>query len=75
MALGNDAGLVTYKLMQTGTVDGQPLPPTVYATTAWTRRNGQWVAAFHQEVAPAPAPGSQTPGSEAPASQTPPARQ
>jgi hypothetical protein len=56
IALGEDAALVTYKLLQSGTLMGQPLPPVVYATTAWTRRNGTWLAAFHQEVAPAAAP-------------------
>jgi hypothetical protein len=40
-------------LMQSGTVAGTPIAPQLYATTAWTRRDGQWRAAFHQEVAPA----------------------
>jgi hypothetical protein len=53
IALGDGAALVTYKLMQSGTLMGQPLQPVVYATTAWTLRNGTWLAAFHQEVAPA----------------------
>ena len=54
ISLGADAALVTYKLMQSGTLMGQPLPPVVYATTAWARRNGTWLAVLHQEVAPAP---------------------
>jgi hypothetical protein len=55
IALGDDAALVTYVLTQSGTMMGQPLPPVVYATTAWARREGTWLAAFHQEVAPAAA--------------------
>jgi hypothetical protein len=49
--LSEDAALVTYKLMQSGSIAGTPIAPELYATTAWTRRSGQWLAAFHQEVA------------------------
>jgi hypothetical protein len=55
ISLSEDAALVTYKLMQSGTVAGTAIPPELYATTAWTRRNGQWQAVFHQEVVPAAA--------------------
>lgn len=53
ISLSDDAALVTYKLMQTGSVAGTAIAPELYATTAWTRRSGRWLAAFHQEVAPA----------------------
>jgi hypothetical protein len=50
--LSEDAALVTYKLMQVGTIAGTPIAPELYATTAWTRRNGKWQAVFHQEAVP-----------------------
>ncbi len=55
--LGRRAALVTYKLMQQGTVNGQPLPPIVYATTAWRQRANTWLAVLHQETAQAPPKG------------------
>lgn len=51
--LGADAALVSYTLRQSGTLNGEALPPVVYATTAWAKRGGAWLAVFHQEVAPA----------------------
>ena len=47
--------LVTYKLEQHGTYQGQQLPLYVYATTTWVNRGGKWVAIFHQESTAAPA--------------------
>jgi len=50
--------IVRYTWMGAGTYMGQPFPPTTYASTVWTERNGKWVAVFHQEtpMAPPPAP-------------------
>jgi hypothetical protein len=46
--------LVTYKMDQKGTFQGQPFPPVVYATTVWVDHGGTWQAAFHQESTAAP---------------------
>ena len=48
------SGIVTYKLDQKGSFNGEPFQPTVYASTVWVNRSGKWVAAFHQESTPAP---------------------
>jgi len=49
ISLGPTAAVVTYTLNQKGTFQGQPVPPTVYATTTWVNRGGKWLAMFHQE--------------------------
>jgi hypothetical protein len=49
VSLGPNAAIVAYTLTQKGTFQGQPLPPTVYATTTWVKRGGKWLAMFHQE--------------------------
>jgi len=46
--------IVRYTWMGSGTYMGQPFPPTTYASTVWTERNGKWVAVFHQESPAAP---------------------
>lgn len=48
--------IVTYTWTASGTVMGQPVPSPTYASTAWTKRNGKWVAVFHQETAAMPMP-------------------
>ena len=48
------SGIVTYKLDQKGSFNGEPFQPTVYASTTWVNRSGKWVAVFHQESTPAP---------------------
>jgi hypothetical protein len=47
------SGIVTYKLDQKGSFNGEPFQPTVYASTVWVNRSGKWVAVFHQESTPA----------------------
>ncbi len=49
------SGVVTYRLEQKGTYNGQPFPPTVYATSVWVNRGGKWMTIFHQESTQAPA--------------------
>ena len=49
LSLGPTAAVVSYTLNQKGTFQGQPVPPTVYATTTWVNRGGKWLAMFHQE--------------------------
>jgi hypothetical protein len=59
MNLDKEAALVTYTLNIKGTANGKPLPPVpMHASTAWMKRNGKWMALYHQdtEVAPAPTP-------------------
>lgn len=41
--------LVVYTLDQKGSFGGQPFPPTVYASTLWTRNGAGWRAVYHQE--------------------------
>jgi len=48
--------IVRYTWMGSGSFMGQPFPPTTYASTVWTERNGKWVAVFHQETPMAPPP-------------------
>jgi Domain of unknown function (DUF4440) len=49
--LGSDAAVVTYKAMQDGTCGGEAVPPAVWASSAYVRRGGKWLAASHQETA------------------------
>ena len=48
--LSEDSAVVTYAWSGTGTLHGQPLPATTLASTAWTRRDGKWRAAHHQQT-------------------------
>jgi hypothetical protein len=41
--LNNDAALMTYKAVQDGTCNGQAVPPTVWASSAYVKRGGKWV--------------------------------
>lgn len=47
--IDSNSAVVTYKWTGQGTMAGQPIPETVYASTVWTKRGGKWVAVFHQE--------------------------
>jgi hypothetical protein len=40
-----------YKWTGQGTFQGQPVPPVVWASTVWNKRQGKWVAVFHQVTA------------------------
>jgi hypothetical protein len=40
-----------YKWTGNGTFNGQPLPPVVWASTVWNKRQNKWIAVFHQETA------------------------
>ncbi len=48
--LGDDSAIVLYVWKGSGTFGDQPVAPTTLASTAWTRRNGKWLAAHHQET-------------------------
>lgn len=46
----------TYKWTGSGTYQGQPIPSPTWCSTVWTKRDGKWMAVFHQESASMPAP-------------------
>ena len=48
--LTEDSAVVISTWSGTGTFHGQPLPAMTLASTAWTRRDGKWRAAHHQET-------------------------
>jgi len=54
----SDVAVVTYKANQDATCNGKKVPPTVWAQSVWTKKNGKWIAVSHQEV---PAGGPSTP--------------
>lgn len=50
MWLGSDSALVMYAWQGSGTFQNQALSPSTLAVTVWTRRDGKWFAAHHQET-------------------------
>jgi hypothetical protein len=49
--LDKEAAVVTYTLNLKGTSGGQQIPAVpVRASTAWMKRNGKWVALYHQDT-------------------------
>jgi hypothetical protein len=50
--------VLTYTWTGKGTVAGQPVQSPTIASTLYTKRNGKWLAYFHQETTAAPAPPS-----------------
>ncbi len=46
----------SYKWTGQGTYQGQPMPSPVWASTVWTKKNGKWMAMFHQESVVMPQP-------------------
>ena len=48
--LDENSAIVNYSWIETGTLQDRPLPPATIASTVWTRRNGKWLAALHQET-------------------------
>jgi hypothetical protein len=49
LAMSATVSLVTYRMDQKGSFQGQAFPPVVYATTVWVNQGGTWHAMFHQE--------------------------
>lgn len=47
--IDNDAALVTYGATQDGTCAGQPMPAKVMSSSIYVKRNGKWLAFYHQE--------------------------
>ena len=48
--LDESSAIVLYSWIGTGTFQDRPLPQTTIASTVWTRRDGKWLAAHHQET-------------------------
>jgi hypothetical protein len=48
--LTEDSAIVVYAWMVTGTFNNRQLPPTMLASTVWTRRSGKWLAVHHQNT-------------------------
>jgi hypothetical protein len=48
--LDDNSAIVLYALVEPGTVQDRPSGQATVASTVWTRRNGKWVAALHQET-------------------------
>jgi hypothetical protein len=53
----DDLVVLAYTTREKSSYDGKPEPDKPsYASSAWVRRNGQWLAAFHQETTAADPP-------------------
>jgi hypothetical protein len=48
--LDENSAVVLYAWVGSGTFHGQPLGPTMLASTVWTRRDGKWRAVHHQQT-------------------------
>ena len=48
--LGNDVGLVAYKVREQLTVDGVPVTLEASDASTWVRRDGHWLCALHTEA-------------------------
>jgi len=48
--LNSSAALLTYKSTQDATCGGQPVPATVWSSSAYVLRGGKWLVASHQET-------------------------
>ncbi len=60
--IDQDAAVVYYTINFKGSMQGKPLPPeTARASTAWVKRDGKWVAAYHQECDIEQPPANQPP--------------
>lgn len=46
----------SFKWTGKGTYKGDPIPSPVWMSTVWTKKNGKWMAVFHQESPTMPAP-------------------
>jgi hypothetical protein len=48
MMLNKKMALLTYKSISAGMSGGKSMSETTYDSTLWVKRNGKWVAIFHQ---------------------------
>ena len=49
MMLGDDVGVLAYKVREELTVDGKTVKLEAADASTWVRRDGQWVCALHTE--------------------------
>ena len=49
--LDENSAIVLYSWIGTGSSQDRSVQQTTVASTVWTRRNGKWLAALHQETA------------------------
>jgi hypothetical protein len=47
--VNNDVAIHTYRWTGKGTFQGQPFPSPAWASTVWMKKDGKWIAFFHQE--------------------------
>jgi len=66
--------VLTYTWTGKGTVMGQPALSPTFGSTLYTKRNGKWVAFFHQETTAMPAPPAAKPAAAAAKPATAPAK-
>ena len=50
LMLGDDVGIVAYKVKEKLTVDGEPVTLEAADASTWVRRDGRWVCALHTEA-------------------------
>ena len=48
--LGNDAALITHKIIVDGTCGGEKVPPASWAASVYVRDGAKWKGAFHAEA-------------------------
>ena len=51
VALSADAGLIVYRVAETGTSHGKEFAAKVHVSSLWLRRGGRWLCMFSQETA------------------------
>jgi hypothetical protein len=76
LPIGKSGFVVAYTAAVKGKYDGKELPPmTAHCSSAWMRRNGKWLAVFHQESPatkpmPMPPPPAASKSAPSPAAKT-----
>ncbi len=50
MMLNKNTAVLTYRSISTGTMNGKTESETSYDSTIWVKRNGKWMAMFHQST-------------------------
>jgi hypothetical protein len=51
LALSKDSGLVSYRMVESGTSHGHDFTAKVLVSSIWTKRDGKWLCTFSQETA------------------------
>jgi len=51
LPLTSSSGLIAYKITESGDSHGRQFTATVYVSSIWAKRAGQWVCLFSQETA------------------------